>query len=106
MNALSEVKPIIALHPTLVFIVPDGLLKVINNDMITEDHRCIINESVYYAPEKINNFHKADHENSLKKESIFSLGMTILNAALLEPVNNYYDYQKYEFLESTLEQHI
>lgn len=67
INALGSLKPCISLHPKNIFIVPDGLLKVINNDMITEDHRCMINENVYYAPEKITNFHKADHENILKK---------------------------------------
>lgn len=34
VNGLEDVKPTISLHPTSVFIVPDGLLKIINNDMI------------------------------------------------------------------------
>ena len=71
------------MHPNLIFIVPDGMLKVVGNDLITEDHRFLLKENIYYAPEKISNFHQADTESKLKKEAVFSLGMTILNAALL-----------------------
>jgi hypothetical protein len=45
-----------------VYIVPDGILKVINNEMIDEDYRCYVKENVYYAPEKITDFKKSDSE--------------------------------------------
>ena len=60
-------KPILSLNPKLVFIGNEGILKIINNDMINEDDRCILNKEVYYAPEKIINFSKNDGKNNLKK---------------------------------------
>jgi hypothetical protein len=47
------------LHPKNIFIVPDGVLKVINNEMIDEDYRYYVKKDVYYAPEKITDFKKA-----------------------------------------------
>ena len=107
-NALSELRPTFSLHPRSVFIIPDGVLKVINNEMVDEEYRCIVKEAdgVYYAPEKIREFKKNDCENSLRKEAIFSLGMTILHAALLAPVRDCYNYQSCEFHEDKLEKHI
>ena len=67
MNALEEINPAIGLHPTIIFIVADGMVKLLNNDLILEDHRCIVNEDIYYAPEKITDFHRADSEQKLKK---------------------------------------
>ena len=105
-NALGEVKSTLCLNPQNVFIVPDGVLKVINNDILTEEHRCIMKENTYYAPEKIKNFHKCDNENSLRKEAIFSMGMTLLHAALLRPLYDCYNYEKYCFDDDQLQLHI
>lgn len=66
-NALGELKPVLSLHPRNVFIVPDGVLKVINNEMIDEDYRCYLKTGLYYAPEKIKEFKRNDTENSLRK---------------------------------------
>lgn len=77
-----------------------------SNNLIQEDHRFILDEKIYYAPEKIRNFHKADNVNSLKKEMLFSLGMTILHASLLKSVANCYSYENFEFNEKELEDSI
>jgi hypothetical protein len=42
-----------------------------------------LNDQVYYAPEKIKNFNKMDSDLTLRKESVFSMGMTLLEAAQL-----------------------
>jgi len=44
----------------MIFINSDGELKIINNDMIDDSYRLIINDTIYYAPEKIKNFMKSD----------------------------------------------
>jgi hypothetical protein len=49
-NALADLSPLISLHPNHIFIVPDGVLKTIHNDMISEDYRCIVKDYLYYAP--------------------------------------------------------
>lgn len=94
VNALVGIKPTISLHPGLVYILPDGVLKLIANQMVMEEYRCVIDHTVYYAPEKIQNFHQSDHEYNLKKQCIFGLGMSILHAALLKPLNDCYNYDK------------
>ena len=95
MNGLEHLKPVLALHPSNIFIGSEGGLKIVCNGLINEEHRFIVDEKVYYAPEKIKNFHKADSENSLKKERLFSLGMTILHASLLKPMNYCYNYENF-----------
>ena len=47
---------------------------------------------VYYAPEKIKNFQYNGSEASVRKEGVFSLGMTVLHAALLKDVSDCYSY--------------
>lgn len=42
----------------------------------------------------------------VRKEAIFSLGMTLLHAALLHPVDDCYGYETYEFLPDVLENYI
>lgn len=74
--------------------------------MVDEDYRCYIKDGLYYAPEKIRDFKKNDNENSLRKQSIFSLGMTLLHAALLRPVNDCYNYQSFEFQQAMLERNL
>ena len=64
---MSELKPSLSLHPHNIFIVSDGVLKVINNEMIDEEIRCFFKKGVYYAPEKIEDFQKASNEHSISK---------------------------------------
>lgn len=61
--------------------------------MVTTEHRSKINSNIYYAPEKINNFHQADHQHSLDREVMFSLGMSLLHSALLDNVYDCYDFE-------------
>lgn len=60
-SALIQLKPTISLEPTKIFIIPDGQLKVVHNDMIEDNYRMIASEDVYYAPEKLRNFNKIDN---------------------------------------------
>lgn len=81
--ALAELKPIVSMNAHQVFITPEGVLKIIHNDLVDENYRFMINENYYYAPEKIRNFNRSDNEVSLIKEAVFSMGMTLLQASLL-----------------------
>ena len=56
---------------------------MIHNDMYDENYRFSFDTKYFYAPEKMFNFNKIDGENSLIKEGVFSMGMTVLQAALL-----------------------
>ena len=56
---------------------------MIHNDMYDENYRFSLDTKYFYAPEKMFNFNKIDGENSLIKEGVFSMGMTVLQAALL-----------------------
>jgi hypothetical protein len=62
-----EVNPALAIHPKFIFIAQDGLLKILHNDMISQKHRCLVDEFVYYAPEKLHEFTKTDTDSSLQK---------------------------------------
>ena len=66
----------------------------------------MINPTVYYAPEKICNFGKPDKINALQKEAVFSMGMTLVHAALLKDLYGCYDYKNSLFYESKLEEMI
>ncbi len=46
----------------------------------------------------MNNFNKIDSEVGLAKEAVFSMGMTLLQAALLEPTLDCYDYSQFIFV--------
>jgi len=64
---LSELKPILSLNPLEIFINPDGHIKIIHDDLIDENYRIMLNEQIYYAPEKMKNFNKLDSELTLRK---------------------------------------
>lgn len=81
--ALTQSKPTISLNSHQIFITPDGILKIIHSDLFDQSYRYMINDTYFYAPQKIRNFNKIDNELSLIKESVFSMGLTILQAALL-----------------------
>lgn len=49
------------------------------------------------------NFTKMDSELSLIKEAVFSMGLTVLQAALLEETLQCYDFDKNLFLDVVLE---
>jgi hypothetical protein len=97
---------VFALHPRHVYVIPDGVLKVVNNDMVGEEHRWVVDSSVYYAPEKITEFYRADKTDLLEKERIFCLGMTALHAANLDSLYGCYNYEKQEFKVEELEQQL
>lgn len=99
---MSELKPLVSLNPNDIFINPDGHLKIIHDDLIDENYRAVLNEKIYYAPEKIKNFNKIDSDLSLRKESVFSMGMTLLEAAQLQEVFACYNYSECYFHEETL----
>jgi hypothetical protein len=82
--ALAQLRPTLSLTPSLVFITPEGLLKVVHNDIIDDSYRYSLTPRTFYAPEKLRNFSKMDSELGLIRESVFSMGMTLLQAALLE----------------------
>lgn len=66
--------------------------------MIDENYRYSLNQKYFYAPEKIRNFTRMDTELGLIKESVFSMGMTLLQAALLEEFVDCYDFDQRLFL--------
>lgn len=39
-----------------IFISPDGIIKVVHNDLVDENYRHVVTGGTYYAPEKITNF--------------------------------------------------
>ena len=101
-NALGELKPMASLNPSDIFISAEGQLKSIHDDLLDENFRAIFTHYVFYAPEKLQNFNRIDKELSLKKEGIFSMGMTLLEAAVLEDVSICYDSQQQTFNELIL----
>lgn len=50
VNAMIDLKPTLSIDPSKVYILSDGLLKLIHNDMIDEEYRCIVMEGINYAP--------------------------------------------------------
>lgn len=52
------------------------------------------------------NFNRLDTELSMRKEAIFSMGMTLLETALLEEASQCYDYNQQTFNEAMLEEKI
>jgi hypothetical protein len=101
-NALGELRPLASLNPTDIFINPDGHLKAIHDDLIDDHYRAVLNPPTNYAPEKLKNFTRLDTDLALRKEAVFSMGMTLLEAAQLGPVAPCYDYAHGSFDESLL----
>ena len=58
MNSRTFLPEYFTFEPEKVFIMNSGKIKVINNEIMDgfDEHRNFINESVYYAPEKIEDF--------------------------------------------------
>jgi hypothetical protein len=42
----------------------DGLVKIVDPDIISDGTRFIMSEGVYYSPEKFENFNKIERGNS------------------------------------------
>lgn len=101
-NALGELRPLASLNPTDIFINPDGHLKAIHDDLIDDHYRAVLTPPTNYAPEKLKNFTRIDTDLALRKEAVFSMGMTLLEAAQLAPVAPCYDYAHGSFDESQL----
>ena len=101
-NALSELKPIVTLNSAEIFINPDGHLKIIHDDLVDENYRAILTPGINYAPEKLRNFNRMDSDLAMRKEAIFSMGVTILEAAQLADASPCYDYAQGTFSEPDL----
>lgn len=105
--ALEEIKATICFGTSYIFISPDGVIKVTHNDLVDENYRHVITASTYYAPEKLTNFmNESTSEIALKKEVIFSMGMTLLEACTLEEVYHVYNYNSQTINEKKLSQQI
>ena len=102
MNALSDLKPLVSLNTNEIFINPDGNLKIIHDDLVDENYRAVLNDQIYYAPEKLKNFNRYDSDLTLRKESIFSMGMTILEAAQLTNLSSCYNFNDGVFIEANM----
>ena len=48
------------LSPNLVFIMPEGMIKVIHRDLMDSNFRNMYNEGYYYSPEKIVRFQREE----------------------------------------------
>lgn len=92
----------ISLNPTDIFINPDGHLKAIHDDLIDDHYRAVLTPPTNYAPEKLKNFTRIDTDLALRKEAVFSMGMTLLEAAQLAPVAPCYDYARGSLDESLM----
>ena len=101
-NALGELRPLASLNPTDIFINSDGNLKAIHDDLIDDHYRAVLTPPTNYAPEKLKNFTRLDTDLALRKEAVFSMGMTLLEAAQLAPVAPCYDYARGSLDESLL----
>ena len=54
--ALEEIRATICFGANMIYISPDGVIKVTHNDLVDENYRLVMTNKVYYAPEKITNF--------------------------------------------------
>lgn len=79
------------ISPHLIFIVPEGILKIINADIADQHHRTAFSSQYYYSPEKMENFQASSHGEEREKEGVFSIGMTVLHCALLEGLGTCYE---------------
>jgi|JI6StandDraft_1071083.scaffolds.fasta_scaffold14626_4 hypothetical protein len=84
----------------------DGLVKIVDPDAISDGTRFVMSEGVYYAPERFENFNRADRGNSSEKETMFSLGMSLLESAILDECFDCYNYESMKFQAKKLEERI
>ena len=66
---------------------------MLHPDMTDDNYRYCQDPRYFYAPEKINNFARLDTLAGVAKETVFSMAMTVLQAALLESTLDYYDFR-------------
>lgn len=78
LNGISELGEPVLLEPRRIFIMNDGLVKIVDPDAISDGSRFVMSEGIYYAPERFENFNRVDRGNSSEKETMFSLGMSLL----------------------------
>ena len=81
----------VSLNTHLVFVTQGGELKVIHNDLFDQGYRYNYDSKYFYPPEKMLNFNRFDSEASLAKGGVFSIGMSVLQAALLKESMDCYD---------------
>lgn len=106
LNGLSELGEPVQLEPHKIFIMNDGLVKIVDPDAISDGSRFVLSQGVYYAPERFENFHRTDRGNSSEKETIFGLGMSLLHAATLEEVFECYGYEEHKFNNKKLQERL
>lgn len=90
MNAFTFQPPII-LSPNQYFIVSDGLLKINNADLFDNNNLDSYTKGIYYSPEKMENFSDFSFyskDQDFIKQTIFSLGITVLSAIYLEDLTD------------------
>jgi hypothetical protein len=52
LNGVSELGEAVLLDPHRVFIMNDGLVKIVDPDVISDGTRFVMSKGVYYAPER------------------------------------------------------
>jgi hypothetical protein len=57
VNAINEEPRYTNLSPHLIFIEPEGLLKIINYALVDPHHRSAYNPQYFYSPQKFHHFH-------------------------------------------------
>ncbi len=48
--AMEEINATICFGSNLIYISPDGVIKVTHNDLVDENYRHVVTNKVYYAP--------------------------------------------------------
>ena len=104
LNATAHQHEYVNLSPHTIFILPEGILKLIHVDLQDPNYRTMYHQHYYYSPEKIQFFQK-EHETpvEIEKESVFSLGMTLLHSALLKSPASCYEVSFKKFNHKKLE---
>lgn len=52
LNGLSELGEPVQLEPHKIFIMNDGLVKIVDPDALSDGSRFVLSQGVYYAPER------------------------------------------------------
>ena len=102
LYGLMELNEKMILQTNRVFIMTDGLVKIIDADLITNNSWYMLDENLYYSPERFENFDSSYKVNITEQDVMFSLGATLLNTAILEDIFDCYEYGSHRFNERKL----
>lgn len=97
------------ISPIDIFIANDGTIRVVDPSIATSSP-FVLQEGYYYSPEIMEYFRSPEEVSTedldIFKSDVFSLGMCVLHAALLESANDCFDYEQctldYELINSKL----